>query len=82
MACETDASSRHAPAKGVLREFIKNRGLCERWFLTCIPCAISPQDAAKNAGVIETIDVNPFLALPNGAIALDALIVPKKVVKP
>ncbi len=33
--------------------------------------------AAENADSIETIDVNPFIALPEGAIAVDALIVPK-----
>ncbi|USG60729.1 acetate--CoA ligase family protein [Sneathiella marina] len=33
--------------------------------------------AATNADTIETIDVNPFIVLPNGAVAVDALIVPK-----
>jgi len=33
--------------------------------------------AAENADTIETIDVNPFIALPTGAVAVDALIVPK-----
>jgi len=33
--------------------------------------------AAANADSIETIDVNPFIVLPSGAIAVDALIVPK-----
>ena len=26
---------------------------------------------------IESIDINPFIALPDGAVALDALIVPR-----
>ena len=33
--------------------------------------------AAENADRIETIDVNPFIVLPEGAVAVDALIVPK-----
>ncbi len=33
--------------------------------------------AAENADKIETIDVNPFIVLPKGAVAVDALIVPK-----
>ena len=33
--------------------------------------------AAENAEVIETIDINPFLVLSDGAVAVDALIVPK-----
>ena len=33
--------------------------------------------AAENADVIETIDINPFLVLSDGAVAVDALIVPK-----
>ena len=33
--------------------------------------------AAENADTIETIDVNPFIVLPEGAVAVDALIVPK-----
>jgi acetate---CoA ligase (ADP-forming) len=33
--------------------------------------------AAENADKIETIDVNPFIVLPEGAVAVDALIVPK-----
>lgn len=33
--------------------------------------------AAANADRLETIDVNPFIALPNGGVAVDALIVPK-----
>lgn len=33
--------------------------------------------AAANADAIETIDVNPFIVLPSGAVAVDALIVPK-----
>ena len=34
--------------------------------------------AAANADTIETIDINPFLVLPKGAVALDALIIPGK----
>ena len=34
--------------------------------------------AAANADTIETIDINPFLVLPEGAVALDALIIPRK----
>lgn len=34
--------------------------------------------AAANADTIETIDVNPFIVLADGAIAVDALIVPKE----
>jgi acyl-CoA synthetase (NDP forming) len=34
--------------------------------------------AAANAGKIESIDVNPFIVLPQGAMAVDALIVPRK----
>jgi acetate---CoA ligase (ADP-forming) len=34
--------------------------------------------AAANADTIETIDVNPFIVLAEGAIAVDALIVPKE----
>ncbi len=34
--------------------------------------------AAANADTIETIDINPFLVLPKGAVALDALIIPRK----
>ena len=34
--------------------------------------------AATNADTIETIDINPFLVLPEGAVALDALIIPRK----
>ena len=37
--------------------------------------------AAANADTIETIDVNPFIVLPDGAVAVDALIVPKEVSK-
>ena len=33
--------------------------------------------ATENADVIETIDINPFLVLSDGALAVDALIVPK-----
>jgi hypothetical protein len=37
------------------------------------------QFAAAHADAIESIDINPFLVLPKGqgAIALDALIVPR-----
>ena len=35
--------------------------------------------AAANAGRLETIDVNPFIALPKGGVAVDALIVPRTV---
>jgi acetate---CoA ligase (ADP-forming) len=34
--------------------------------------------AYANAGTIESIDINPFVVLPEGAVALDALIVPRK----
>ena len=34
--------------------------------------------AAANAGKIESIDVNPFIVLPKGGMAVDALIVPRK----
>ena len=37
--------------------------------------------ADANADTIETIDVNPFIVLPDGAVAVDALIVPKEVSK-
>ena len=33
--------------------------------------------AAENADRIESVDVNPFLLLPDGAVALDALIATK-----
>ena len=33
--------------------------------------------AAANAGGIESIDINPFIALPEGGVAVDALIVPR-----
>lgn len=33
--------------------------------------------AAENVQRIESVDVNPFVVFPNGAVALDALIVPK-----
>ncbi len=33
--------------------------------------------AAEHADMIETIDINPFLLLPDGAVAVDALIIPK-----
>ena len=38
------------------------------------------QFAAVHADAIESVDVNPFLVLPEGrgAIALDALVVPRK----
>ena len=32
--------------------------------------------AAENADNIQTIDINPFIALPEGAVAVDALIIP------
>ena len=32
--------------------------------------------AADNSDTIQTIDINPFLALPKGAVAVDALIIP------
>ena len=32
--------------------------------------------AAENSDTIQTIDINPFLALPKGALAVDALIIP------
>ena len=34
--------------------------------------------AAENADIIETVDLNPFLVRTEGAVALDALIVPKQ----
>ena len=34
--------------------------------------------AAANAATIDSIDVNPFLVLPEGAVAVDALIVPRR----
>jgi acyl-CoA synthetase (NDP forming) len=34
--------------------------------------------AAANAEAIESIDINPFIVLPKGAVAVDALIVPRK----
>ncbi|MWB78750.1 CoA-binding protein [Pseudooceanicola sp. 216_PA32_1] len=34
--------------------------------------------AAANAGTIESIEINPLLARPDGAVALDALILPVK----
>ena len=33
--------------------------------------------AAANAGRLESIDINPFIALPQGGVAVDALIVPR-----
>ena len=33
--------------------------------------------AADNAGQLESIDINPFIALPKGGVAVDALIVPR-----
>lgn len=33
--------------------------------------------AAENADKLESLDINPYLALPKGGVALDALIVPK-----
>jgi acetate---CoA ligase (ADP-forming) len=36
------------------------------------------QFAHTNAGAFETIDINPFVALPDAAFALDALIVPRQ----
>jgi len=33
--------------------------------------------AAANADRLESLDINPYLALPEGGVALDALIVPK-----
>jgi succinyl-CoA synthetase beta subunit len=33
--------------------------------------------AAENADKLESVDVNPFLLLPSGAVALDALIIAK-----
>jgi acyl-CoA synthetase (NDP forming) len=33
--------------------------------------------AAENADRLESIDINPFVVLPEGAVALDAVIVPK-----
>ena len=32
--------------------------------------------AAENSDNIQTIDINPFIALPKGAVAVDALIIP------
>ena len=32
--------------------------------------------ATENSDTIQTIDINPFLALPKGAVAVDALIIP------
>ena len=32
--------------------------------------------AAENSDSIQTIDINPFIALPKGAVAVDALIIP------
>ena len=32
--------------------------------------------AAENSRTIDSIDINPFLALPKGAVAVDALIIP------
>jgi acetate---CoA ligase (ADP-forming) len=37
------------------------------------------QFAHANAGAFDSIDINPFVALPEGAFALDALIVPTKL---
>lgn len=34
--------------------------------------------AAENADIIDTVDLNPFLVSAEGAVALDALIVPKQ----
>ncbi len=34
--------------------------------------------AAAHADRIESIDINPFIVLPKGAKAVDALIVPRK----
>ena len=33
--------------------------------------------ADANAGRLESIDINPFIALPRGGAAVDALIVPR-----
>ena len=33
--------------------------------------------AHANTGQIESIDVNPFIVMPKGAVAVDALIIPK-----
>ena len=33
--------------------------------------------AAANAGRLESIDINPFIALPQGGVAVDAMIVPR-----
>ena len=33
--------------------------------------------AAENAEQLESLDINPYLALPQGGKALDALIVPR-----
>jgi len=34
--------------------------------------------AAANAETVESIDVNPFIVLPKGAVAVDALIIPRE----
>lgn len=35
--------------------------------------------AAANSGAIDSIDINPFIVLPKGAAAVDALIIPREV---
>jgi acyl-CoA synthetase (NDP forming) len=44
----------------------------------CEAIARISEFAADHAGVVEEIDVNPLLARPDGAVALDALIVLRK----
>ena len=44
----------------------------------CDAIARISEFAADHADAVEEIDVNPLLARPDGAIALDALIVPRK----